>query len=350
MHNWMTKLRQHKKMEDDAEFIPRSARTNFEFRVNKEVEDCPEFVAINAETTDIINDFQMSLKQQIMKVLDIEVKLLQSHMYTNLVKQINYVVQAILVSEGKAVSPHLIVSTFMHHHQEEFLDQTTMELEEFNEKYKEVHALARYPLPINAPLIDEEENMTDETRPDDAARSRYAIQLQQDAQLCYNAVYATIVIPVRSYAERCETIEIDISLKKLSTTAKLEDSATATKKRLGLEPTADPDLVKDLIRDQVSSDTQKISAELGQLKRQIALLTKSGGQQPKNGGRSLKGGASTQKQVTNGTKKKKKKKSSATRNTQSGHAPKAAEAVPASTSSKKSNRRKQKTKKRGDRS
>ena len=154
MNNWMTKLKLYKRMEDDIELIPRSARINFEFRVSKHVENCTEFVAINKETTNIISDFQIQLKQQIMKVLDLEIKQLRSHMYTNLCKQINLVIQAILVSEGKAVSPHLIVSTFMHYHQEEFLAQTSMELQEFNEKYKEVHELTRYPLPIHAPLLD----------------------------------------------------------------------------------------------------------------------------------------------------------------------------------------------------
>ena len=168
MHNCMTKFKQHKNMEDDAEFIPRSARlVNFEFRVSKEVEDSPEFVDINAETTGLMNDFKINLKHQITKVLEIEINFLQSHLYTNLMKQIYHVVQAILVSEGKAVSPHLIVSTFMHYHQEEFLAQTNIDLQEFNTKYKEVHALTRYPLPINTPLIDDEVDMIDTMRPDE---------------------------------------------------------------------------------------------------------------------------------------------------------------------------------------
>ena len=50
----------------------------------------------------------------------------------------------------------------MHYHQEEFLAQTTMELAEFNEKYKEVHELTRYPLPINAPLLDGDADMPDD--------------------------------------------------------------------------------------------------------------------------------------------------------------------------------------------
>ena len=348
MNNWMTKLRQHKRMEDDVELIPRSARINFEFRVNKHVEDCTEFVAINAETTNIISDFQIQLKQQIMKVLDIETKLLRSHMYTNLCKYIKLIVQAILVSEGNAVSPHLIVSTFMHYHQEEFLAQTTMELAEFNEKYKEVHELTRYPLPINAPLLDGDADMPDDPTQGEASNQNYAITLKQDAQLCYNAIHAAITIPVKSYCERMENIEIDISLKKLSSTADLEDAATAAKTRLALEPTANPELVKDLIREQVKADTQKVSAELGQLKRQMAQLIskQNGGKQPTKGGRSPKGGASSTKQVTNGRPKTKQSKA---KSPNPGRDPKAADAAPASKGKGKGTTWKKKTKKRGER-
>ena len=346
MHNWMTKLQQHKRMEDDVEIIPRSAPINFKFRVSKHVEDCTEFVTINTETTNIISDFQIQLKQQIMKVLDLEIKQLRSHMYTNLCKHINLIVQAILVSEGKAVSPHLIVITFMHYHQEEFLAQTSMELEEFNEKYKEVHELTRYPLPIHAPLLDGDVDMPDELNQGEATNLNYATQLKQDAQLCYNAICKAIKIPVKSYCERLVNIEIDISLKKMHSTAELETAATATKTRLCLEPTADPELVKNLIRDQVKSDTQKVTAELGQVKRQLAQLLKK---PPKNGGRSPKGGASSSKQVTTGRQKKTPSKPTKAKSPNPGRGPRATGAVPASDRKGKGSSRKKKQLKRGER-
>ena len=116
--------------------------------------------------------------------------------------------------------------------------------------------------------------MPDDFHQDEANNLSYANQLKQDAQLCYNAICKAIKIPVKSYCERLVNIEIDISLKKMHSTAELETAATATKTRLGLEPTADPELVKNLIRDQVKSDTQKVTAELGQVKRQLAQLLK----------------------------------------------------------------------------
>ena len=56
--------------------------------------------------------------------------------------------------------------------------------------------------------------MPDELNQDEATNLSYANQLKQDAQLCYNAICKALTIPLKSYCERRENIEIDISLKK----------------------------------------------------------------------------------------------------------------------------------------
>jgi len=249
LHKWATKVRQHKKMEDDDEFIPRSARmVNFEFRVSKEVEESEEFNRIQKDTDIIINDFRLSLKEKVQETLGLEIRLLKEKMEKNLVLHIFKIVQGYLITDSKDVSPHLIVSALMHYHHEKLLDQTTFELEDFNKTYREEHAIGRYPLPINAPEPPEEEEMAGQDAPPTTDDQQYAIRLRDDAQRCYNAVYSTLAKPAKSYFEKLENIEIDISLKKLHTTATLEDAATSAKNRMALEPSADPSLVKDLIR------------------------------------------------------------------------------------------------------
>ena len=55
-------------MDDDSEFIPRSARmVNFGFRVTKVVENSLEFLAIKADTDTLVLEFKLALKQQVMK-------------------------------------------------------------------------------------------------------------------------------------------------------------------------------------------------------------------------------------------------------------------------------------------
>ena len=305
-HNWTTKSRQLKKMEDDDEFIPRSARIiDFEFRVNKEVENTEEFKSINAETQILMNDFRLNLKKKVMETLALQIKLIRESLINNIIKQLNLIVAAQLLANGKDTSPHLIISYIMHHHHESFLEQTDIEVDEFNSCYKEFHGLATFPLRLLVLPEDDDAIIPDADAtapaPDlvaiDQART---IALRDDATTCYATVFATLCAPKIIYYEQLHSIEIDINLKKLSTTATLEDAAVSAATRMNLEPSAEPELMKDLVRAQVSSENKKLSAELGQLKRQIAILTN--GKPPSKGARTPKGGASTKKKIT---KKKK---------------------------------------------
>ena len=153
----------------------------------------------------------------------------------------------------------------------------------------------------------------------------------------------------KSYFEKLENIEIDISLKKLHTTATLEDAATSAKNRMALEPSADPTLVKDLIRTQVAHDTKKLNSEVGQLKKQItSLLAGTAGNPPKNGRRGQPGGAS-QSKLKKVTKRTPKKDTSSPTAPQ-GRAPKAGAPDSASSPKIRKKNRKQKQKKSGQRS
>ena len=300
LHKWTTKVRQLKKMEDDDEFIPRSARlVNFDFRVSKEVENSEEFKTVNAETQIIIQDFRIDLKVKVMATLRIEIALIKTSLIENLMKHLNLVTKAKLLTDKKDTNPHLIVSTFMHYHHEDFLPLSDMDLEEFNTAYKKAHALPEYPIPLT------QEEMTDHMDannpalpPDMTHHQQYAIKLRDDATNYYNTVTSTLSTPVTIYFEKLDSIEIDISLKKLNSTAELEDAAASAQTRMDLEPSAEPELVKDLIRERVASENKKLSAELGQLKRQLTLLTSKSGGSPVKGQRTPKGGASTKKQIT----------------------------------------------------
>ena len=77
VHKLIIKAVQPQKMNDDADFIPRSTRlVNFEFRVTKEVEVNPDFVVIKDDTTNLVNKFKQDLKTKIMETLEIEIALL----------------------------------------------------------------------------------------------------------------------------------------------------------------------------------------------------------------------------------------------------------------------------------
>ena len=102
LHKLVTKMNQFVKMDDDSDFIPRSARlVNFEFRVTKKVENNPEFLVIKADTDTLVEEFRLALKQKIMQTLKIECDLLRTELYEHLCINLHLVVQAFLITEQK---------------------------------------------------------------------------------------------------------------------------------------------------------------------------------------------------------------------------------------------------------
>ena len=93
------------------------------------------------------------------------------------------------------------------------------------------------------------------TQPDDTQEEEapqepnqaQAIELRDLARTSLLTFTAAVLRPHQMYFDRFEEIQIDITLKKLSYTDTNEDAAAAAKERLGLEDTAPPELVKDLI-------------------------------------------------------------------------------------------------------
>ena len=313
LHKWSTKCRQHCKMEGDDTFIPRSARLmNFEFRVSKEVETSEEFLEVKAETEVIIKEFRLNLKDRIMDTLKIEILSTRQKLYENLVKEIYSIIQAKLLSEKKTNDPHVIFTQILHYYLEELLDPFDCNELELCTIYKAVHVLEDIPI-SNTPNPDAETNEMVEdtvplTQPTGPSNQSQAIKLRDLSRSCLNTIVSAIIRPHQMYFERLEEIEIDISLKKLHFTSTTEDAAAAAKARLDLEATAPPELVKDLIRGQVSEDTKNLKAELGQLKRQIASLIKN----PKNSRGGPPGGAPKSKQITKNRRPKKTSKPTTT--------------------------------------
>eukprot|EP00957_Ditylum_brightwellii_P167399 12744203-Ditylum_brightwellii.AAC.1 len=81
----LNKANQKKRLLDDEEFIPHSAQIEFEFKVSKEAEVDQEFTNL-LEVTNIIRECKKNLKTQIIKCIDIELKLLHQHLLDEFVK------------------------------------------------------------------------------------------------------------------------------------------------------------------------------------------------------------------------------------------------------------------------
>eukprot|EP00957_Ditylum_brightwellii_P020114 1517318-Ditylum_brightwellii.AAC.1 len=82
------KANQKKRLIDDDNFIPCSAQIELQFKVSKEAEADQEFKDLLETTNNIIGDCKRHLKAQIIKCIDIELKLLHQQLLDDFVRNL----------------------------------------------------------------------------------------------------------------------------------------------------------------------------------------------------------------------------------------------------------------------
>ena len=143
--NLFTKLEQKKlqvdKMSKDADFIPRSARINFEFYVRPQIQDSTEFTEIKEETAKMISDFQKNLKSQIVCVTIMEVNLLKKEIDDNSIRLIHHTTNAFHLQNNPDRINHTVTATIAHiinGYGPTMLRYTTMDKDGFKRRYAEL--------------------------------------------------------------------------------------------------------------------------------------------------------------------------------------------------------------------
>ena len=312
-------MNQYNKMDDDPDYIPRSANLiNFDFRVTKQVESHAEFFVIKADTDILMTEFKKAIKLKIMEALQLECRLLREQFYENICMNMHLVVKAQLISDQTGLDPHKVVSTVIHYYFDELIDYTDLTINKLNETYKKTHALPVFLFPTNTPIVLD--NLMDDNDGLDTPVTQPTIEdlpatiSKNQAQPALLLIRGIFTRPGTAYFAREEAIKIDISLKKLLNTNTLEEATEATKERLDNENSMDNELMDEMVQKKVTAKTKNLNAELGQLKKQLAELTRNstkGNVTPatkKSGrGQSATKGASTRKKKSNSTSQKPKK-------------------------------------------
>ena len=289
---YRSKTNQLMKMANDEEFIPRSARIEFEFYVSKPVENSDEFTTIKGDTDALIINFRKALKSQIMKVMRLEISNLEKEANDFFVNAVATVARATLIHSHSPVSNlHTIVSTIMESHHDSILDETGMTYEQFCELYKNNNSLQQFPLPI---AVD------DDNLGEEALLLATQRRTAESVPTRINLI-ATLVTPIITLLSREKEIEAVVSLKKLLHIDQQEKANSDTQARMDVEHSIDHQLVNELIVKTTAESTKNLRSEIGQLKKQLNDL--NGG---KNERRGPKGGASSTKNKT--TKKQRRNK------------------------------------------
>ena len=108
------KLVQINKMDQNNDFIPRSARIEFSFHMTKEATETPEFQALQTNTNQKIQEFRNFLKRQVIDATKIEETILLHQIQDDFILSLRHVITAFLTANSVSVSNTNIQAAIQH--------------------------------------------------------------------------------------------------------------------------------------------------------------------------------------------------------------------------------------------
>ena len=123
-------------MNTDKDFIPCSARIQFDFYMSKKAEETVEFKTLQDETMTLVNEFRLTLKNKIIKATEIEQDTMLEDLQITLCKATRVITESFIIASGKSYDKDRLVYTLMNSHSDCLLKHTNMNWNKFNTIYK----------------------------------------------------------------------------------------------------------------------------------------------------------------------------------------------------------------------
>jgi hypothetical protein len=135
----------NKRLVNDKDHIPSSARIKFELSVSDRVKDMPEYKVLQEQTIDVVKEVHNNLKKQIISASKLEIKAIIIDIKHHLLKAIRLITNAVLLLKNDKTNVDDLVHTLMTNYINELTIHTPMNIEKFVTFYKEVHTIAAFP-------------------------------------------------------------------------------------------------------------------------------------------------------------------------------------------------------------
>ena len=268
------------KLEADPNFIPRSARVQFQLTSNKLAESDAGFIRLVDETLDLVSNFQSALKEKIIATAKIETNIYLDKLRQDFATNIRVTTQALALCEPNTtpIDKDRVVVTILDRYAPSFLEQLDMSKPDFLALYQRTHALPALPTPLAIPTIRD-------------VRQQAVTQPQSDAGIpyIYRAIESAFMTPWKTYQATQKRLEISLELKKLYDEHTKTNTTDATAMLLDAEMPADPPQLRALIDSIVNQKTKTLQHDLQQLK------TRADNSSTKNTKRGQGKGATTKK-------------------------------------------------------
>ena len=148
--NLHRKKKSFDKLKSNVETIPQSVNVlqDFKLRASNMTENTEEFASVSEDTTDIISTFRVSMKNQIMRILNLEIQDLREKYHRHYIAAIRQLAEAefLSITAEEKIDFHSKVS-ILFESDHDFFTNIDIGYDVFCEKYKETHGLAIFPQP-----------------------------------------------------------------------------------------------------------------------------------------------------------------------------------------------------------
>jgi hypothetical protein len=290
---------QVKRMADLPELIPRSARLDFTLNVSKRAKLRPEFIALEEQTTELVESYRIGLKEKIIAATKIEILALEDELREHLIRSVKVIIKAFMILKKDTGDVDSKVYTLMCHYIITLSVNCNMSLDSFCDLYKTIHGLDTYPPATTQHMMG-------------------TMIIPPDITSLKDLFEGVFVSSWANYKLQQEQNSISLELIKYSTTYLTEKATADAVIIVDTEPAADKPELQALVRHEAKTEAKALIKEIELLKQQVKSLSSA-----KNLPRRGQVGASAKKQPnqpskatgsSTPTKKSSKKKSSASKN------------------------------------
>ena len=293
-HKLHKKKNQLEKMESNPDFIPRSARFNFEFYIRPEIQQTDEFNNIHLANTDLIKSFQYNLKEKIIETMKLDIE------YIN--NKINSVVCEIIFTTTKAFhlqhNPTIIYPSALHtvafliiNFGDNLLKHYTIDKNTFKTKFTEVYhdtSIQNLTLSNNILSPSRVHNANNPNNPYARSLSQRVPDVTNPEQILIDISEAsnfiehlrqtleiTLTVSLDNYTGQVTTNKATSQLTAFSTEILHEKATSETAEQMDFNPSVTPQVLTELIQKSTATAVSSLTREIQSLKAKLASVKDS---------------------------------------------------------------------------
>ena len=315
------KQTQLNRMNTDHDFIPRSARINFEFYVRPEVKNTAEFKEIQDDTTRIIDGFQRGLKEQIVRALNLDINYLHTDL-NNIVCDTIYhttksfhllynpslpnpsvtkTVAHLINGYGDALLKHCTLNkdTFKQWYNNQFSDSSILTLSQNNRVTNSSDPRNPY---ANLSQVNQDNSTSLPSHLGDAIHFVDKLRATLETILCTT---------LDNFNNQVKSNKVASQLEAYSTEILCEKATAATAERMDITKSVTPEEMQELVQKSTAAAVSNLTREIQSLRdkltnpnntahrRSSSTSTSHKSSKPKNSTPRGRPGASSKKKYTN---------------------------------------------------